>query len=54
MDGDASLTDLNPVDELAEEYLKRRRRGERPTPAEYAAQYPEHASGFSSFFRPSS
>ena len=35
---------LDPVDELAEEYSRRRRRGERPTPAEYAARYPEHAA----------
>ncbi len=38
-----SLPDLNPVDELAEESLTRRRRGERPTPGAYAAQHPEHA-----------
>ncbi len=29
---------------LAEEYLERRRRGERPTAAEYAARYPELAA----------
>jgi len=44
MDSNASPPGLDPVDELAEEYLKRRRRGERPTPAEYAARYPEHAA----------
>jgi len=44
MDTNASRTDLDPVDELAEEYLERRRRGERPTAAEYAARYPEHAA----------
>ena len=44
MDSDATPSRLDPVDELAEEYLRRRRRGERPTPAEYAARYPEHAA----------
>ena len=44
MDSNASPSALDPVDELAEEYLKRRRRGERPTAAEYAARYPEHAA----------
>jgi len=44
MDSDASRAGLDPVDELAEEYLQRRRRGERPTPAEYAARYPGHAA----------
>ncbi len=43
MDSDALPSGLDPVDELAEEYLRRRRRGEHPTPAEYAARYPEHA-----------
>ncbi len=36
-------SDLDPVERLVEEYLGRRRRGERPTPAEYAARYPEYA-----------
>jgi serine/threonine protein kinase/WD40 repeat protein len=33
----------NPVERLADEYLERRRRGERPTPQEYAERWPEHA-----------
>jgi WD40 repeat protein/serine/threonine protein kinase len=37
-------SDLDPVDELAEQYLRRRRRGERRTPAEYAERYPERAA----------
>jgi hypothetical protein len=41
MDSDESQSRLDPVDELAQEYL--RRRGERPTYGEYAARYPEHA-----------
>jgi eukaryotic-like serine/threonine-protein kinase len=44
MNSETSASGLNPVDELAEEYLNRRRRGERPTPAEYADRYPEHAA----------
>ncbi|MFI5455450.1 MAG: protein kinase [Isosphaerales bacterium] len=44
MNSDAIPSRLDPVDELAEQYLRRRRRGERPTPAEYAARYPEHAA----------
>ena len=35
---------VDPVDELAEEYLRRRRRGEHPTASEYAARYPELAA----------
>jgi serine/threonine protein kinase/WD40 repeat protein len=44
MNRDAPHSQLDPVDELAEQYLRCRRRGERPTPAEYAARYPEHAA----------
>ncbi len=43
MENNTSRTGVDPVDELAEEYLNRRRKGERPTAAEYAARYPEHA-----------
>jgi len=44
MNSDVSPSRIDPVDELAEEYLRRRRRGEHPTPAEYATRYPEHAA----------
>ena len=44
MDTDSPSTGLDPVDVLAEEYVSRRRRGESPTPAEYAARYPELAA----------
>jgi serine/threonine-protein kinase len=44
MDTNPFPSGLDPVDQLAEEYLSRRRRGERPTPAEYAARFPEHAA----------
>ncbi len=43
MDSATSPSGLDPVEVLAEEYLGRRRRGEHPTPAEYAARCPEHA-----------
>jgi serine/threonine protein kinase/WD40 repeat protein/tetratricopeptide (TPR) repeat protein len=41
MASDAAHPELDPVDRLVEEYLGRRRRGEHPTPAEYAARFPE-------------
>ncbi len=43
MDSDAIPTGLDPVEPIAEEFLGRCRRGDRPTAAEYAARYPEHA-----------
>jgi WD40 repeat protein/serine/threonine protein kinase len=44
MDTDLTSTGSDPLDRLAEEYLWRRRCGERPTPDEYAERYPEHAA----------
>jgi serine/threonine protein kinase/WD40 repeat protein len=38
-----SLTQPNQVEALAEEFLERRRKGQRPTIAEYTAKYPELA-----------
>jgi serine/threonine protein kinase/WD40 repeat protein len=38
------------VEVLAEEFLERKRRGERPTLAEYAARYPERADEIREFF----
>lgn len=35
--------DRDPLDELAEEFLARSRRGERPTVSEYAARHPDRA-----------
>jgi serine/threonine protein kinase/WD40 repeat protein len=43
MDTDYPSTGLDPLEELAEEFLRRLRHGERPSPAEYAARHPEHA-----------
>src|SRR4051794_28952725 len=37
----AQGSDRDPLERLAEEFAQRYRRGERPSPAEYAAKYPE-------------
>ena len=50
MDSDATPSAFDPVEPLAEEFLRRRRRGERPTPAEYAARHPEHAGRIRELF----
>ena len=44
MESDASPSLLDPIEGLAEEYLRRIRRGEHPTPADYAAEYPQLAA----------
>jgi eukaryotic-like serine/threonine-protein kinase len=44
VDDDANSSVLDPVEPLAEEFLRRRRCGDSPTPAEYAARYPDHAA----------
>src|SRR5580658_814124 len=44
MKSDTAASGVDPLDPLAEEYLNRRRRGERPTAAEYAARNPELAA----------
>src|SRR6516164_3676454 len=38
------------VEQLAEEFVERYRRGERPSPSEYAARYPEHAEEIRELF----
>ena len=38
-----SGTDRNPVEMLAEEFVERQRRGERPSLTEYTLRYPELA-----------
>jgi eukaryotic-like serine/threonine-protein kinase len=50
MDSDPSPSGLDPVEPLADDFLSRRRRGDRPTPAEYAARFPEHATRILSLF----
>jgi WD40 repeat protein/serine/threonine protein kinase len=43
MDGSSSSSTRERLARLAEEFLERLRRGERPTPAEYAGRHPEDA-----------
>jgi len=38
------VSERDPVDVLAEEFLDRRRRNETPTPDDYARRYPELAN----------
>ena len=45
-----SSADERQVEDLAEEFLERRRRGERPTLEEYAARYPQVADEIREFF----
>jgi hypothetical protein len=45
-----SSSDRNPVEELAEEYIERQRRGEKPTMHEYTARYPHLAEQIRDFF----
>jgi serine/threonine protein kinase/WD40 repeat protein len=40
----------DPLNRLAEEFVERHRRGERPTPAEYARQYPQLAERIRDLF----
>jgi WD40 repeat protein/serine/threonine protein kinase len=39
----SSSSDRDPIEQLAEEFLARHRRGERPTLTEYAERYPQYA-----------
>jgi eukaryotic-like serine/threonine-protein kinase len=48
---EATSSGLDPVEPLVDEFLRRRRAGERPTAVEYAAQYPEHAARILELFR---
>jgi WD40 repeat protein/serine/threonine protein kinase/tetratricopeptide (TPR) repeat protein len=45
-----SSADRHPVEELAEEFLARKRRGEKPTLAEYTGKYPELAGEIRDLF----
>ena len=42
--------DRNPVEKLAEEFVERHRRGERPTLAEYTDKYPQWAEEIRDLF----
>jgi hypothetical protein len=45
-----SDSNRDPVEELAEEFADRYRRGERPSLSEYTARYPEHANAIRKVF----
>lgn len=47
---DSSLSDRNPVEELAEEFVARIRRGERPSLMEYTDRFPELAEQIRALF----
>jgi WD40 repeat protein/serine/threonine protein kinase/Flp pilus assembly protein TadD len=46
----SSSAERDPVDRLAEEFVERYRRGERPSLTEYAENYPEHAAEIRELF----
>src|SRR4029077_12038234 len=50
MDAPSSSSDRDPLERLAAEFLDRRRRGENPSPSEYAEQYPQWAEQILEFF----
>jgi serine/threonine protein kinase/WD40 repeat protein/Flp pilus assembly protein TadD len=43
-------TDRNPVEQLAEEFIERQRRGEHPSLSEYASRYPDLADAIRDLF----
>jgi len=45
-----SSDERNPVEQLAEDFMARKRRGEKPTLSEYAAQYPDLADDIRELF----
>ena len=50
MSADPSSDDRDPVERLAEEFVARHRRGEGPSPAEYAERYPQWADRIHALF----
>src|SRR5438045_5011221 len=50
MDAPTSSSDRDPLERLAAEFLDRRRRGEDPSPSEYAERYPQWAEQIREFF----
>jgi eukaryotic-like serine/threonine-protein kinase len=50
MPTNSSSSDRDPLERLAAEFLDRRRRGENPSPSDYAEQYPEWAEQIVEFF----
>ena len=53
MASETTSSGLDPFERLAEEYLERGARGDRPTAAEYAARHPELAARILELFPPS-
>jgi len=47
---DTPSSEVNPLDSLAEEFVARHRRGERPTLSEYTAKYPALADEIRDLF----
>ena len=47
---ESSSSERNPVEELAEEFLERCRRGQRPALSEYTNRYPQWADQIRSLF----
>jgi WD40 repeat protein/serine/threonine protein kinase len=50
MSTNSSSVDREPLERLAAEFLDRRRRGENPSPSEYAERYPDLANQIREFF----
>ena len=50
MDDSSSISGRDPLERLAAEFLNRRRRGEDPSPGEYACLHPELAEQILEFF----
>jgi hypothetical protein len=46
----SSSSDRDPLERLAAEFLDRRRRGEDPSPSDYARRYPQWAEQILEFF----
>jgi hypothetical protein len=50
MSSDHSSDDRDPLERLAEEFVARHRRGEGPSPIEYAERYPQLAQRIHALF----
>src|SRR5262245_25480511 len=50
METPSSASDRDPLERLAAEFLDQRRRGENPSPSNYAARFPELAEQIREFF----
>src|SRR5947209_3431236 len=50
MSAPETTPDRDPIDRLAEEFADRLRRGERPTPTEYADRHPDLAEAIRDLF----